>query len=56
MTAVQQLHPLEVRTLPGRVLVGRRNPYTAYLNGGRDQLTGLGFEEFDGPRLDGPAA
>ena len=37
---------------PGRVLVGRRNPYTAYLDRVRDQLTGLGFEEFDGPLVE----
>ena len=37
---------------PGRVLVGRRNPYTAYLDRVRDQLTGLGFQEFDGPLVE----
>ena len=41
-----------VNSPPGRVLVGRRNPYTAYLDGVRDQLTGLGFEEFDGPLVE----
>ena len=41
-----------VNSPPGRVLVGRRNPYAAYLDRVRDQLTGLGFEEFDGPLVE----
>ena len=41
-----------VNSPPGRVLVGRPNPYTAYLDRVRDQLAGLGFEEFDGPLVE----
>ena len=41
-----------VNSPPGRVLLGRRNPYTAYLDQVRDQLTALGFEEFDGPLVE----
>ncbi len=34
---------------PTRVQVGRKNPYCAFLDGLKDKLRSLGFEEFDGP-------
>ncbi len=33
---------------PNRVSVGRRNSYSQFLQGVKDTLVGLGFEEFDG--------
>ena len=47
-----QFRRYNVNSPPGRVLLGRRNPYTAYLDRVRDQLTALGFEEFDGPLVE----
>lgn len=41
-----------VNSPPGRILLGRRNPYNAYLDRVRNQLIGLGFEEFDGPLVE----
>jgi phenylalanyl-tRNA synthetase alpha chain len=37
---------------PTRVLLGRRNPYSEYLQWVKDTLTSLGFEEFDGPLVE----
>lgn len=37
---------------PGRVQLGRRNPYAAYLQWVKDKLISLGFEEFDGPLVE----
>lgn len=48
----KQFRRYNVNSPPGRVLLGRRNPYTAYLDQVRDQLTALGFEEFDGPLVE----
>ena len=48
----KQFRRYNVNSPPGRVLLGRRNPYTAYLDRVRDQLTALGFEEFDGPLVE----
>jgi phenylalanyl-tRNA synthetase alpha chain len=39
-------------TPPGRVLVGRKNPYGEYLQWVKDKLISLGFEEFDGPLVE----
>jgi phenylalanyl-tRNA synthetase alpha chain len=39
-------------TPPGRVLVGRKNPYGEYLRWVKDKLISLGFEEFDGPLVE----
>ena len=47
-----QFRRYNVNSPPGRVLLGRHNPYTAYLDRVRDQLTALGFEEFDGPLVE----
>ncbi|HEY9594915.1 MAG TPA: phenylalanine--tRNA ligase subunit alpha [Spirochaetia bacterium] len=37
---------------PTRVLVGRSNPYCAFLARLKDKLASLGFEEFDGPLVE----
>ncbi len=37
---------------PSRQLLGRRNPYSAFLDHVKDSLVGLGFEEFDGPLVE----
>jgi len=37
---------------PTRVLVGRKNPYGAFLERLKDKLASLGFEEFDGPLVE----
>lgn len=37
---------------PGKQYIGRRNPYCEYLDWVKDQLVGLGFEEFDGPLVE----
>ena len=44
-----RFRPYNVDSPPSRVLMGRRNPYTEYLDTVKDRLTSLGFEEFDGP-------
>ncbi len=44
--------PYQVSSPPNRVLLGRRNPYNAYLTWVKDKLTSLGFEEFDGPLVE----
>jgi phenylalanyl-tRNA synthetase alpha chain len=33
---------------PARLLIGRTNPYASFLEGVKDKLASLGFEEFDG--------
>ena len=33
---------------PAQAQIGRRNPYSAYLDGVKDKLISLGFEQFDG--------
>ena len=35
-----------------RVLLGRKNPYGEFLEGVKDKLVSLGFEEFDGPLVE----
>ncbi len=37
---------------PSRQLLGRRNPYSLFLEHVKDSLVGLGFEEFDGPLVE----
>ena len=37
---------------PGRLVPGRRNAYSEYLDQVKDKLTSLGFEEFDGPLVE----
>lgn len=41
-----------VNTPPSRVLLGRHSPYAQYLEGVKDKLVSLGFEEFDGPLVE----
>ncbi len=41
-----------INTPPNRVLLGRRNPYSQYLQWVKDKLSSLGFEEFDGPLVE----
>lgn len=41
-----------LNTAPARVLLGRRNPYSEYLQWVKDKLISLGFEEFDGPLVE----
>ncbi len=41
-----------VNTPPSRVLMGRHNPYSLYLDSVKDKLVSLGFEEFDGPLVE----
>ena len=41
-----------VNSPASRVLLGRRNPYGKYLDHVREKLTGLGFQEFDGPLVE----
>jgi phenylalanyl-tRNA synthetase alpha chain len=41
-----------VHTAPERLLPGRSNPYAQFLEGVKDKLSGLGFEEFDGPLVE----
>lgn len=41
-----------VKTPPTRVLLGRHNPYTVFLDSVKDKLVSLGFEEYDGPLVE----
>jgi phenylalanyl-tRNA synthetase alpha chain len=41
-----------VNTPPARVLLGRLSPYSEFLDGVKDKLVSLGFEEFDGPLVE----
>ncbi|MCL2609667.1 MAG: phenylalanine--tRNA ligase subunit alpha, partial [Treponema sp.] len=38
-----------VNTPPTRLIPGRSNPYAQFLEGVKDKLVSLGFQEFDGP-------
>lgn len=44
--------PYAIGTAPARVLPGRRNPYSEYVDSVKDKLVALGFEEFDGPLVE----
>lgn len=44
--------PYNISLPPGRIAMGRRNPYCEYLDWVKDKLVGLGFEEFDGPLVE----
>ncbi|MDR2398370.1 MAG: phenylalanine--tRNA ligase subunit alpha [Spirochaetaceae bacterium] len=37
---------------PARLMVGRPNPYTQFIEEVKDKLVSLGFEEFDGPLVE----
>ncbi|GAB6391907.1 MAG: phenylalanine--tRNA ligase alpha subunit [Treponematales bacterium] len=41
-----------VKVPPTRLVPGRSNPYAAFLEGVKDKLVSLGFEEFDGPLVE----
>ncbi len=41
-----------VQSPPGRLIIGRRNPYQEFILGVKDKLVSLGFEEFDGPLVE----
>ncbi|HRY56114.1 MAG TPA: phenylalanine--tRNA ligase subunit alpha, partial [Spirochaetia bacterium] len=40
--------PYNINAPTARLIPGRRNPYVEFLEGVKDKLVGLGFEEFDG--------
>lgn len=48
----KEFRPYNLNTPPGRLLPGRKNPYSSYLTWVKDKLTALGFEEFDGPLVE----
>ncbi|MDR2181492.1 MAG: phenylalanine--tRNA ligase subunit alpha [Treponema sp.] len=41
-----------VKVPPTRLIPGRANPYAQFLEGVKDKLCSLGFEEFDGPLVE----
>jgi phenylalanyl-tRNA synthetase alpha chain len=43
-----QFRAYNIRNRPVRLIPGRRNPYVQFLEGVKDKLVSLGFEEFDG--------
>lgn len=48
----QQFRAYNVQFPPGRLIPGRRNAYSEYLDQVKDKLSSLGFEEFDGPLVE----
>lgn len=44
----KQFRAYNIHVPPSRALVGRRNPYSAYLDHVKDKLIALGFQQFDG--------
>ncbi len=48
----KEFREYNINTPPNRVLLGRRNPYSQYLQWVKDKLSSLGFEEFDGPLVE----
>lgn len=44
--------PYNVTAPSTRLLMGRRNPYSEYIQSVKDKLVSLGFEEFDGPLVE----
>lgn len=44
--------PYNVQAPPSRLTIGRRNPYSEYIQSVKDKLVSLGFEEFDGPLVE----
>ena len=48
----KEFRPYSLNTPPGRLLPGRKNPYSSYLTWVKDKLCSLGFEEFDGPLVE----
>ena len=48
----QSFRSYNIQLPPARVIPGRTNPYVDFLEGVKDKLTSLGFEEFDGPLVE----
>lgn len=48
----KSIRPYNIALQPGRVIVGRTNPYVQFLERIKDRLCGLGFQEFDGPLVE----
>ncbi|MEL3907204.1 MAG: phenylalanine--tRNA ligase subunit alpha [Treponema sp.] len=48
----QTFRSYNIQLPPARVIPGRTNPYVDFLEGVKDKLTSLGFEEFDGPLVE----
>ena len=44
--------PYNVQVPPSRLIIGRSSPYARFLEGVKDKLVSLGFEEFDGPLVE----
>ena len=48
----KQFRSYNIQVPPARLSVGRKNPYSEYLETVKDELVSLGFEEFDGPLVE----
>ena len=48
----KQFRPYNVNVPPSRLMIGRTNPYSKFLEDVKDKLVSLGFEEFDGPLVE----
>lgn len=48
----QTFRSYNIQLPPARLIPGRTNPYGDFLEGVKDKLTALGFEEFDGPLVE----
>ena len=48
----KQFRSYNIQVPPARLSVGRRNPYSEYLEEVKNELVSLGFEEFDGPLVE----
>ncbi|MDR2493663.1 MAG: phenylalanine--tRNA ligase subunit alpha [Spirochaetaceae bacterium] len=48
----KRFRPYNVKVPPARMVIGRTNPYGRFLEGVKDKLVSLGFEEFDGPLVE----
>lgn len=48
----RQFRAYNVNSPANRTLLGRKNPYTEFLESVKDKLVSLGFEEFDGPLVE----
>ncbi|MDR2518121.1 MAG: phenylalanine--tRNA ligase subunit alpha [Spirochaetaceae bacterium] len=48
----KRFRPYNVQVPPTRMVIGRTNAYGQFLEGVKDKLVSLGFEEFDGPLIE----
>ena len=48
----KSFRPYNVKVPPSRIISGRSNAYSAFLESVKDKLVSLGFEEFDGPLVE----